>query len=467
MFLERVSTPGLAQISYVLGEEGGPCVVVDPRRDVDVYLDAARARESTITHAVETHVHADFVSGVHELAARTGCEVACGATGEYDFEPRRLADGDALAVGGLRLRALHTPGHSPEHVSLVVEVEEGGAWSVMTGDTLFAGSVGRPDLAADAEPEALARELWRSLTERLLPLGDGVVVLPGHGRGSPCGPDIGDRELTTIGYERAHSRLLQVRGEDDFVACILDRLGGDAPAYYPRTKRINAQGARVTGGPPWVEPLSPDAFRRRARSDALVVDAREIEAFGGAHVAGALNIALRDLFPVWAGRVLDPERPLLLVLPRHADPDEAVRHLYRIGFDRIEGWLAGGMPAWIEAGLPFVRRRDLSVHQLRETLDAATGDGLQVLDVRSPGEWAEGHIPGAVHRFVPRLAEEGVEGLGLDPERPLAIYCGSGYRSSLAASLLERRGLADVRNVPGSWSAWTAAGYPVVGRNGG
>ena len=461
MFLETVRTEGLAQLSYVLGEEKGACVVVDPRRDVGVYLDIALGREARITHAIETHVHADFVSGAHELAAETGCRVAAGATGSYDFEPLRLADGNVLEVGTLRLRALHTPGHSPEHVCLVVEVEAGRPWAVFTGDTLFAGSVGRPDLSADADPDALARALWRSLTERLLPLGDGVIVLPGHGSGSPCGPDIGDRDLTTLGYERAHGRFLGLGGEEAFAKAVLASLD-DVPAYYPRTKALNARGAVPTGGPSWVPPLEPEAFRRAAHDGAQVVDGREIEAFGAAHVDGALSVALRDLFPAWAGRVLDPDGPLLLVLPRHADPAEAVAHLHRIGYDRVVGWLGGGMRAWIESGLPWVRRRDMSVQELREAVEG--GEGLQVLDVRSEEEWEEeGHVPGAVHRSAAALAAEGAEGLGLDPERPVAVYCGSGYRSSLAASLLERRGFSDVRNVLGSWSGWTGAGYPVEG----
>lgn len=460
MFLETVRTPGIAQLSYVLGEDGGACVVVDPRRDVGVYLRIARDRECRIALAVETHVHADFVSGVHELAARTGCTVAAGATGDYGFEPRRLADGDLLEVGGVHLRVLHTPGHSPEHVSLVVEVEEGRPWAVFTGDTLFAGSVGRPDLAADAEPESLARDLWRSLTERLMPLGDEVLVLPGHGKGSPCGPDIGDRETTTVGYERRHSELLQADAEDAFVRHVLEALG-DAPSYYGPTKERNARGEAPVGPVPWIEPLDPEAFRRHASDDALVLDGREIEAFGAAHVEGAINVALRDLFPVWAGRVVDPDRPLLLVLPRHADVRLAATHLHRIGYDRVQGWLVGGMRRWIEAGFPYARRRDMSVHELHDELE--NGGGVQVLDVRTEEEWGGGHVPGAVHRFVPDLLEEGLDGLGLDGGRPIAVYCGSGYRASLAASLLARRGHGDVRNVPGSWSAWTAAGYPVEG----
>lgn len=461
MIFETVRTDGLAQLSYLLGDEtAGVCAVVDPRRDVDVYLELARRHEARIAHVVETHIHADFVSGSRELADRTGAAVHVGRSDAYGFPHEPLDHGDVIELGRLELRILHTPGHSPEHVCLVV-AGGGGArepWGVLTGDVLFAGSVGRPDLAADHPAEELARALHRSLRGTLLPLGDDVLAFPGHGAGSPCGSDIGDRDVTSLGYERRHNAKLAAADEDDFVEAVLADLP-EVPRYYPRTKELNARGPEPTRGPDHLPALSAAEFRERGQSDgALVLDTREIVAFGAGHVEGAVNVALRDsLFPVWAGRLLDPDLELLLVTPDPSDVATVQLHLHRIGLDRIGGWLRRGMPGWIEAGEPYVRRRDMSVHELRERLERGDAD-LQLLDVRSDAEWRSGRVRGARHLYAAEIEDRARE---LDRERPVATYCGSGYRAGAAASVLERLGFERVHNVPGSMSAWEAAGYPL------
>lgn len=476
MIFETVKTEGLAQLSYFLADDSARvAAVIDPRRDVEVYLELARRHGVRITHALETHVHADFVSGARILAERTGAEVCVGRSDDYGYAPDRLLeDGDEIELGRLRLRVLHTPGHSPEHVCFTLASPDGGdgdvedePWAVFTGDTLFAGSVGRPDLAAGLDPEGQAVRLHASVHETLLPLGDHLLVFPGHGAGSPCGADIGDRDVTTLGIERHTNPKLRADSRDAFVERVLADLP-DEPAYYPRMKEVNARGPDPAAALPHLPALDPESFARAMEEeDAVVVDAREIEAFGGAHITGSLNMADRHSFPVWAGRILRPEQTILLVLPHEDRLDVVHRHLFRIGLDDVTGYLAGGIRSWTEAGRPFVVRPDLSVHELWHRIregeveidGSSRGDGeLQILDVRSDEEWEAGRIPGALHVFVPDLPDE-LD--GLERDRPVAVYCGSGYRSSLAASLLAREGFARVHNVPGSMSAWLAAGHPL------
>lgn len=461
MLLEQIKAEGLAHYSYLVGDEGaGVCAVIDPRRDVEVYLERAQRAGVRIIAILETHIHADFVSGSRELAARTGAPIYVGAEGEVRFEHRPLHDGDRIELGKLHLDVLHVPGHTPEHVAFVISGGQGAAepWGVFTGDTLFAGEVGRPDLLGAGTEEGLARALYRSLHEKLLPLGDDVIIYPAHGEGSPCGASIGERKTSTIGYERRNNPLFQARDEARFAAELLEAQS-PAPAYYPRMKRINAEGPRVLGALPALEPLdAADVARMGDDPGTVLLDLREIEAFGGAHIPGSINIALRDAFPIWVGRMLDPDARLLLIAAHEGQLEAARTHLLRIGYERIAGYLRGGIRGWTEQGRPFDSLPLLGVAALRERIEA--GGDLQVLDVRSHQEWAEGHIPTARHIYLADLPGQLDR---LDRERPVAVYCGSGYRASLAASLLKRGGFRHVYNVPGSMAAWKAAGYPLEG----
>ncbi len=461
MILETVESEGLAHLSYVLGDETeGVCAVIDPRRDIGVYLEIARKNHARITHILETHIHADFVSGSRELAVQTGAPIYAGESPDYAFEHQPLREGDKIQIGSLRLQTYHTPGHTPEHVCWLVSGGKGSQdpWGLFTGDTLFAGEVGRPDLLGGGTEERLARQLFHTLHDVLLPLGDEVEIYPAHGEGSPCGGSIGDRKTSTVGYERLHNPKLQVSSEDEFVRVVMASLP-EPPVYYSRMKRVNAEGPPVLGCFPAVRPM--DASRLREEKDAegtLVLDVREIEAFGGAHVPGALNIALRDEFPIWSGWMLGPDQRILLVLHDESELDRVQRHLLRIGIEKVGGFLRKGMRGWIEAGLPFETTGQLSVHTLKQRLDAGRND-LQLLDVRRPDEWKQGHIPTARHFFAPHLPEHLGE---LDRRKPVATYCGSGYRASIAASLLQQHGFREVFNIPGSMKAWKAAGYETV-----
>lgn len=452
LLFEPVYTEGLAQLSYVVGDTAaGVAAVVDPRRDVQVYVDIAHRSGVRLTHAIETHIHADFASGVHELAARLPLRIAGGAQGGYGFDFQPLADGDTIALGGVRLQALHTPGHTPEHICLLLQDDHQGdaPFGILTGDTLFNLDVGRPDLLGEAETRRLAAALHRSLFRRILPLGDRLEVFPCHGAGSACGKSIGDRRQSTIGNERRFNPALADRPEDRFIDWLLADMP-EPPRHYARLKRLNAAGAPVTGGPPVPMPLSPGEFAKAA-PQAVVVDIRSMLAFGGGHVPGAISIGLREEFPNWAGWMLPDDRPLLLVGDGPEDVAEAALQLYRIGLDRVEGYLRGGMNAWQNAALPLAHAAQWSVRELDERRrDPQVG----ILDVRSDEEVAKGRIPGATHIYLPHLEARLNE---LDASRTLAVYCGSGYRSSIAVSILQRHGFRSVANVPGAWAAWTAA----------
>jgi hydroxyacylglutathione hydrolase len=455
---ERIQTDGIAMLSYLVGDDSeGTAAVIDPRPDVDVYLEMARRSRVTITHIFETHIHADFMSGACELADRVGNARICASAeggAEYGFDHTPVRDGERFRFGKVELTARHTPGHTPEHLSF--EIGEAGGdeppWAVFSGDSLFVGSAGRPDLLGKDE-EKLSAQLFHTLRDYYLGLPDHTIVMPCHGAGSACGADIADRPVSTIGRERRHNPFLQIEDVDEFTEFVL---GGapPEPTHYKTLKKINAAGPPVIGHLPTVPGLTPEQFKEAVgREGTQLVDTRDMLAFGGAHIGGALNIGARQELSVWAGWMLDHERPILLILESDTDLEEVAALLLRTGFTRFAGRLVGGMRAWCSAGYPIRHLPQMSVHELE-----AQRDTVLPLDVRNPDEWEAGHVPGAHHLCLCDLAQNGK--VPLDPGRPLAVYCGSGYRASIAASLLIRRGFRDVRNVPGSWGAWQSAGLP-------
>lgn len=456
---EQILTEGTAHLSYLVGDDDlRAAAVIDPRPDCEIYLETARRYGLAITHVLETHIHADFMSGACELADRIGGDVklcvSVEARAEYGFAHRKLRDGERIELGRLVLTARFTPGHTPEHMAfLLAEKErESAPFAVLSGDSLFADSVGRPDLLGDEQTEDLTRQLFETMRNFYLKLDDGVLVYPCHGAGSACGPDIGDRIATTVGYERRHNPYLQCGDFESFKEAIL---GGSppVPTHYPHLKNLNAEGPPLMRPFPRCPALPVPAFEAAVKRDAQLVDTRDMLAFGGGHIEGALNIAARPELSVWSGWLLDPWRPILLVLEDDRKLEEVVALMWRTGFTRFAGYLAGGMAAWQERARPLRRLSQMTVHELHERLGE-----IQVVDVRAPDEWQGGHMPGALHRFLPELARDMG---GLDRERPVASYCASGFRASIAASLLARAGFRDVRNIPGSWKAWKSAGLPV------
>jgi hydroxyacylglutathione hydrolase len=460
---DRIFTPGLAQVAYLVADEGaGVAAIIDPRRDIDVYLDWATNHGVRIAAILETHVHADFVSGAPELAAATGAPVYASRLGAQDFPHEPLDDGDEVAVGRLRLRALWTPGHTPEHLAfLLFDPEAGDApRALFSGDALFVGEVGRPDLLGREQTEQLAGQLFHTVTERLSLLPDELVVYPGHTAGSACGKKIGDAPTTTIGQEKLVNYAFQARRKDEFVRMVLAGMPAP-PAYYPVLKRVNKAGAPPLADLPAGEPLTADGVATRQAAGALVVDTRTPEAFGAGHISGAVFAGLGPNFVAWMGWLAPYDHDLILVLDRDADFAEARTELRRIGLDRVAGYLAGGMDAWRAAGRETVALPQLTARELHARLSG--GEALSVLDVRGDDEWAGGHIAGASHTFAGAIAQGADAPIDSDGGT-VAVICGSGYRSSVAGSLLQARGHANLINVIGGMGAWHEADLPTTER---
>ncbi|GIW70743.1 MAG: MBL fold hydrolase [Planctomycetota bacterium] len=470
MFLYQRYVPGLAAYSYLVGDErAGLCVVIDPVRDVEPYLEAAAREGLRLAHACETHVHADFVSGAAELKARLGAAltVHCSGLGGPSWTPpyadHLVADGDGFPLGQLRLQALHTPGHTPEHVSWAVYDTERSAevpWLLLSGDFLFVGDVGRPDLLGEQAQRELAAQLHQSLFERIAGLPDFVEIYPAHGAGSLCGKALGARGQSTLGFERRFSPAFERLEPARWTAQLLAGMP-PAPPYFQRMKRINAAGPRVFGGArPWRRAVPLAEARAHIERGGLVLDVRDKEAFAAAHIPGAISIPHGPNLAVWAGWVLPYDTPLLLVLHEPEQLDEVAVALWRIGFDEIIGYLEGGLAAWEEAGLPLARTETIGVHELAARLEEGGGAAPPlVLDVRTEAEWQAGHVRGALHIHAGLVPERLGE---LPRERALAVMCGSGYRASIAASLLERAGYHRLLVVLGGMAAWQGAGLPLV-----
>jgi len=442
----------LAQASYLIGD-AGEAAIVDPRRDVDVYLEEARARGLTIRHVIETHLHADFVSGHRELAARTGAKIYFGARAGAAFEHVPVKEGDEIRMGRVTLRFLETPGHTPESVSVLV-LEDGAPAAVLTGDTMFIGDVGRPDLlGAKISPRDLAGQLYDSLHRKLLALPDSVAVYPAHGAGSLCGRNISSETSSTIGEQRRTNYALRPMPRDEFVAMMTADLP-EAPAYFGRDAALNREGPAALSSLPRPSSLTPAAVREKTAAGAVLLDTRPSNEYGAAHVPGALNIGLGGQFASWAGTLLPLETPIVLAAEDPDHLDEARTRLARVGLETVPGYLDGGVEAWERAGLPLAKTEQIDVAELRERL--AEDPSLQVLDVRRPPEYASGHIERAVSLPLGDLAKRAAS---LDRSRPVAVICASGYRSSTATSLLERLGFPRATNVVGGMNAWNAAGY--------
>ena len=462
MVLERIEDEGLAQYSYIVGSgESADVVVVDPRRDIDVYLDWCRQRGARVTAVLETHIHADYASGARALAARTGATLLVsahdrGEAFEVSGSHQDLAHGARVSVGGLDLEAVHTPGHTPEHLSfLVFERDRLEPSAMLSGDFLFVGSVGRPDLLGDEESAGLAGQLYDSV-QTLKRYRDTLPIYPGHGAGSMCGSGMGQASSTTLGLERQNNPYLNpALSREAFVQRVLST-APPFPPYYRRMKRINAEGPRILDGLPGQRALELEDFQRRVQAGHVVIDLRDQTAFGAGHVPGALGIGAGRMLSMWAAWVVPRDTPLLLI-GEAAAIGEAVRALIRVGLDDVQGSLCGGMSAWIGAGLPVNHTAQIAAGELQLQLTA--GERPLVLDVRTDDEWREGHLAGALHimgGFLPDRLDE------VPRDRPVVVMCGSGYRSTIAASVLERAGFTGTKNLTGGMKAWYDAGLPTT-----
>jgi len=448
MFDQRIFVEGLAHASYLIGA-GGEAAVVDPKRDVDDYLDTAQREKLKIVAILETHPHADFVSGHVELAQRTGAKIYVShlAPAHYDRVPVR--DGDVIRVGPLEIVVLETPGHSPDSICFLVK-ENGRPASLFSGDTLFAGDVGRPDLRdAEERPTALAAALHDSLFEKLLALPDGLKVYPAHGCGSLCGRKISSAPFTTIGQERLYNWALQINDRDEFTRRMVENLP-DRPAYFAHDVQVNLAGAPPLASLPELRPLSEDELKAAAASGAAVIDTRNAAFFGAGHFRASLNIGLSsNLFSTWAGFLVPFGKPIALVVGSAESAKKARLELARIGYDNVIGFLESDALTRTE------QLSQLGVNDLHYAL--RRDEAPHLLDVRTAGEWDAEHIDGATHIPLPALPRRMSE---LPNAVPLAVICGSGYRSSIAASLLQAQGFRRVQNVMGGMSAYSETQSP-------
>ena len=462
MYLEQFFVEGLGHASYLIASESAhEAAVIDPRRDVQVYRDAAARIGATLRYAVETHDHNDFVSGARILAEADGVEVIASAAAGLQYPHRGVRAGDELVLGELSIRVLETPGHTPEHVSYVVTDHSRAELPIVafTGGDLLVGSVGRPDLLGAELGRRLAPQLYDSLHGQLLRLEDYVEVLPTHGAGSLCGRGISGKRKSTIGYERRSNPALLQPTKDEFVRFVLS---GDPtiPAYYARMRALNQAGT-ADWKLPAATPLTPDAVRQLLDTAAgtpcpVVLDVRPAAIFGAGHIPVAVNVGVDPLLPTWVGSLLPHDTPLVLVLDDPRQWGEVVTSLARIGHEGVLGHLEGGIAAWRGAGLPLARVVQTSVDELAGRIRRGP---VAVLDVRTDAEWGDGHIAGARHIALNDLPGRIAE---VPVDTTVSVICGSGYRSSIATSLLLRAGREAIVNVVGGMYAWFAAGHPTM-----
>ena len=458
MFIETIVVDGLANNSYVVGSErSGRCAVIDPVRDIDQYTSIASNHGVRITYALETHLHNDFVSGAREMAAQTGCQVGASASGGTLFPSVRLQDGDEFDLGEFKLKVLHTPGHTPEHISFLVE-ERGEPTSIFTGGALIMGGAARVDLLGSRVAPFLARWLHQTIHGKLLKLPDSVRVYPTHGGGSFCSAAASQgsgQSHTTIGEERQHNPFAAQTEESDFVQFALTGLGS-YPRYYKYMADINRRGPDVLGGVPQPASLTPLSVRNQLGENALLVDARQERLFNEQHVPGSFAVPFGGNFATWLGWLLPWRQPLILLPPAPAHQDAMVRQLIRIGYDRINGFLAGGFEAWNSAGLPTESAKGIDLETLKDLSDQDYAP--MILDVRQRSEYHAGHIKGALNIELGELQEH-LD--GLPREIPLITVCAAGMRASMAGGILQRDGRDNVQVLAESGTgAWIGQDYP-------
>ncbi|MFB3917821.1 MAG: rhodanese-like domain-containing protein [Terriglobales bacterium] len=456
MYFQQFYLACLSHASYMIGSEG-VAAVVDPQRDIGLYLDEAQQHGFTIAHVIETHLHADFVSGHRELAALTGAKIYLSAAARAEFPHVPVHDQDEIRFGHCVLKFLETPGHSLDSVSiLVTDVKRSPEpFAILTGDTLFIGDVGRPDLSKGKDPQEMAQLLYRSLHEKLLRLPDGVEVYPTHGAGSLCGRQLSKERSSTIGKERATNYALRAASEAEFVRLITSELP-ERPGYFGLDKEINRKGAALLSEQRPLPPLRPHGLMIEQDHGAIVLDTCPDEDFAAAHVPGSIHIGLSGQFASWAGTLIGLDKDVVLIAESEQRIQEARVRLARVGIERVVAYLEDGVAGWAREGLRLESVRQISVEELYRLRTTGAGSG-QVIDVRRPNEWDDGHIPGAqlipLHNLPAKLPE-------LDRRSPIAVHCKSGYRSMIAVSLLQAAGFRQVYNVVGGFDAWRTCKLP-------
>jgi len=454
MLLKHFFLGKIAHSSYILAGKK-TCAVIDPQRDVDIYINEARSLGVEITHIMQTHLHADFISGHMDLAQKTGAKIYIAKSAECTFDHVPLSEGDNVEIEDMVLNVLETPGHTPEHLSYVV-IDKSRADSpigVFVGDTLFVGDVGRPDLFPDRADE-LAEKLYNSLHHKLLKLPDYVEVYPAHGAGSLCGRAMGAKWLSTIGYERRFNDVLQIKDQAEFIQSLTHNMP-PAPDHFSRCSDINRKGPVKIADLPEIEELSPAQFKAKQENpNTTVLDSRCYQAFASQHLAGAWHLDLNGNFPTFTGWVVPTDKEILLVAEDYKKALEANTWARRVGMDKIVGYLDGGMNAWATEGYRTSHIGLISGEELHDMMN--DNNNFVLLDVRDPMEYEDSHIKGSANIPVADLRTRCDE---LDKDKTTVLICSSGNRSSLGASILKQHGFKDVINVAGGMTGYSAAGY--------
>ncbi len=459
MYFKQFYLACLAHASYLIGSED-EAVVVDPQRDVDEYLAGASAQGLQIKYVIETHLHADFVSGHQEIASRTGAQIVFGEKANVEFAHQAVRDGEELKIGKVVLRFIETPGHTPEGICILVTDTEAPdqPQKLLTGDTLFIGDVGRPDLAGGKgyTPQMMAEMMYESLHGKLLKLPDEVEVYPAHGAGSMCGRNMSKETSSTIGEQRKFNYALKPMSKEDFVTMMTADLP-EAPVYFPRDAEINRSGARDLSELQPPTPLTPQQVLESKQQGHVLLDVRSAADFGAGHVPGSINVGLGGQFAMWAGSLIPLNAAIVVIADTSAQVDESVIRLARVGIENVKAYLDGGVQSWRDAGFPVNSIEQVSVAQLKEQID---NNDLQIVDVRRPAEYVSGHVPRAFNAPLANL-DKSLGPLPLKKDKLTAVICAGGYRSSAAASLLQKQGFSNLLNVSGGTGAWINAGYPV------
>jgi hydroxyacylglutathione hydrolase len=453
MLFERIVSEGISHISYLIGS-GGHAAVIDPRRDCEIYSYIARKNDLVITHIFETHRNEDYVTGSQELAHRCGAGIYHGAAMDFSYG-KSVRDGDLFTFGNLELTIVETPGHTDESISLILKDKDVSLlpYMVFCGDTLFSGDIARTDFYGRDRNAEMAAKIWNSITTKILPLGDGVIICPAHGAGSVCGGEIADHPFTTVGYEKTTNRWL-LMDKEDFVSARKQE-SPYVPPYFRQMEIYNRMGAPLLHTIPQLTPLSVDEVNKFRASGSQILDIRSPTSFGAGHIPGSISI-WREGLPAFMGWFMDYTKPIVIVDDFNLSLDAVQRHFIRLGYDTIAGYLAGGFPLWTKAAQEIATLPTCSVQQLRARLET---ESPFILDVRDSKNWnSVGHIRNAHHRYVGELPHHLDE---IPKNEPLVICCDAGYKGSLAASILARHNYTDMTNVLGGMTAWKRAGFRI------
>ena len=450
MFIKQLYTNCLAEAAYYIESEG-EAAIIDPLRDIDEYLQLAQERNATIKYIFETHFHADFVSGHLDLSKATGAPIVFGPKTETKFETKIAEDHEIFILGKTKIEVLHTPGHTIESTCYLLKNEEGNDHAIFTGDTLFVGDVGRPDLiGGNVTKEEMAAMLYDSLNGKIIPLADDVIVYPAHGPGSSCGKNIGAETHSTIGQQKQTNYALQPQSKDGFIAVVTEGLVAP-PNHFPINAQINKDGYESLGVllQKGLNPLSIEDFKKRIKEDVIILDTRKSNIFSEGFVPGSIFIGLEGKFAEWAGSILPFDKSMLLVTEKDAEK-ESITRLARVGFSKIEGYLKDGFEGWKNAGETIDMIIDVEPDEL--LMDIPFDPNMVVIDVRKEVEFGNGHMKGAVNIPLSNLTDP-ASMAQIEDNDNLYVHCQGGYRSMIAISLLKRQGIHNLRNVVGGWAA--------------